>query len=51
MEGLLNFCETFLIVEEMMKHQLEKEVPTMWQVYNFLSFTVVCRALSECWCL
>lgn len=35
MQGLLNLCETFLILEEVMKCRLEKEVPTMWRVYNF----------------
>lgn len=47
MEGLLDFCETSPVLEEVMKHGLEKEVPAMWQVYNF-SFTFVCSALNEC---
>lgn len=48
MESLLNFCKTFRILEEVVKCRLEKEVPTVWRVYSFFSFTVACCALNEC---
>lgn len=52
MESLLNFCETFQILEEVVKHRLEKEVPTVWQVYRFFFFysCLLCtkRVLGAC---
>lgn len=49
MEGMLNSCEPFLILEEIMKHRLEKESANHEaSLYFFFSFAIVCYTLYKC---
>lgn len=51
MEGLLNFCETFLILEEVMKHRLGKKCQACGEFITFLFYgCLLCtkRVLVAC---